>query len=157
MPPGAPAAMPRLRDPAPENARMILRRYGNSVQSVEVNFDSKALTEVGFRRDRAFSMPAEEFEATHTLVGSHDLATRAEGSVHDEAEQALLDDLEARLRELEQGLGEDEVLLVLSEQGVDYPKTRSEMKNVIVEGENRLYFYVGVDPPLRVGIYRRSG
>ena len=87
---------------------MILRRYGRSVQSVEPNFDSKALTEIGFRRNQALTIP-----------------------------------------------GDDEYLLVMSEQGVDYPKTRSEQKNVIVEGENRLYFYVGVDPPLRIGRYRR--
>ena len=135
---------------------MILRRYGRSMQSVEPNFDSKALTEIGFRRDNAFSLPTEEFEAGYAQVESHDLAARAEGSVHDEVEQALLADLRGQLEARARALGEGEVLVVLSEQGVDYPKTRSEQKNVIVEGENRLYFYLSVDPPLRVGRFRRS-
>jgi hypothetical protein len=135
---------------------MILRRYGRSMQSVEPNFDSKALTEVGFRRDHASSIPVEEFEAEYRQVDTHELSARTEGGVHDEVESALLADLVGQLEALEGALGEAEVLVLLNEQGVDYPKTRSEQKNVIVEGENRLYFYVSVDPPLRIGRFSRS-
>ena len=135
---------------------MILKRYGSSLQSVEPNFDSKAMTEIGFRRDHRFSVPVEEFEASHTLVASHEISARTEGSVHDETEQKLLAELGSQLQALAEALGEGEVLVVTSEQGIDYPKTRSEQKNVIVEGENRLYFYVSLDPPLRIGRYRRS-
>jgi len=133
---------------------MILRRYGNSVQSVETHFESKALTEIGFRRDHRFAVPAEEFAESYELVETHDLTASAEGSVQDETEQSLLRDLEEQLAGIEAGLGEGEVLLVESEQGTDYPKTRSEQKNVIVDGENRLHFRIRVDPPLRIGRYR---
>lgn len=135
---------------------MILRRYGSHVHSVDLNFDSKALTEIGFRRDHGFSIPTSEFEERYGLVQSHEVTALSEGPVHDEAEQALLRDMESQVRALEAGLGEGEVLLVQSEQGVDYPKTRTEQKNLLVEGENRLYFYVRVEPPLRVGRYRQG-
>lgn len=134
---------------------MILRRYGETLESVETDFDPNALNEIAFRRDRAFSVPTEAFHATHERVEEHELTSEAEGHVHSEAEQALLDGLEAKLRELEAGLGEGEVLLVESKAGVDYPKTRGRQKKIVVEGENKLYFYASVDPPLRVGTYRR--
>jgi len=40
---------------------MILLRYGTTIQSVEPNFDSKAFTEIGFRRDRGYSSLASDF------------------------------------------------------------------------------------------------
>ena len=40
---------------------MILRRYGTSYQSVDLNFDSKALNEVGFRRNHERSIAVEDF------------------------------------------------------------------------------------------------
>ena len=103
---------------------MILRRYGNSVQSVVPNFESKALTEISFRRNHGTSHPAEEeFLAADERVRGHDLAVQADGYVQDEAEQSLLADLEGRLGRFEEELSTDEVLLVESEQGTDYPKT----------------------------------
>lgn len=130
---------------------MILRRYGDSVQSVVLNFDSRALTEVGFRRDHRISYPAEVFFGTHERVHAHELVVTAEGYVQDEVEQMLLADLEVRVLEL----SEDEVLLVESEQGVDYPKTRTVQKTVVHEGDNRLHFSITVHPPLRMGAYRK--
>ena len=47
---------------------MLLRRYGSRLQSVELNFDSKALNEIGFRRDHAVALDPDEFLATHTRV-----------------------------------------------------------------------------------------
>ena len=132
---------------------MILRRYGDSVQSVALNFDSRALTEIGFRRDHRISHPAEVFFGTHERVHGHELAVTAEGYVQDEVEQLLLADLQVRVLGLE--LSEDEVLLVESEQGVDYPKTRTVQKTVVHEGENRLHFSITVPPPLRMGAYRK--
>ena len=88
---------------------MILRRYGNSVQSVAPNFDSRALTEIGVRRDHKISHPAEVFFATHERVHGHELAVTAEGYVQDEVEQLLLADLEGRVLGLEQELSEDGV------------------------------------------------
>ena len=35
---------------------MILKQYGTTYQSVETNFNPRALTEIAFRRDRAFSI-----------------------------------------------------------------------------------------------------
>lgn len=136
---------------------MIYKRYGSSFHSVEADFDSNALNEVTFRRDREDSIPAEEFEASYEEVSGHEISATGEGDVQGEAEQRLLDDMLEQLREIEDGLGPDEVMVVESEQGTDWPKTRQEQKNVIVEGENRLYFYVRVEPPLRVGVYRKGG
>ena len=85
----------------------------------------------------------------------HDLAVQADGYVQDEAEQSLLADLEGRLGRFEEELSTDEVLLVESEQGTDYPKTHTQQKTVVHEGENRLYFTITVHPPLRVGLYHK--
>lgn len=135
---------------------MILKRYGDSMQSVELNFDSKALTEIGFRRDRELAVPIADFEGTYEQVESHELAAQTEGYVQDEVEKALLQALEEQIRALEASLSEDEVLVVLSEQGVDYPKTRTEQKTVVEEGENRLYFFLRVQPPLRIARWRKG-
>jgi hypothetical protein len=136
---------------------MILRRYGNALHSVELNFDSKALTEIGFRRDRVFSLDAEELARAYTLAESYELTESEEGDVQDEVEQRMLAVLERRIREIETGLGEGELLVVESEQGVDYPKTRTDQKTIVVEGENRLHFTIRVAPPLRLGRYRKVG
>jgi hypothetical protein len=135
---------------------MILRRYGTTVHRVDLEFNSKALTEIGFRRDRSHSMATEEFESTYTPVSSHELTAEAEGDVQDHVEQGMLDDLEAQIQSVVERLREGEILFVQSEQGRDYPKTRTRTKNVIVEGENRLYFYASIDPPLRVGVCRKG-
>jgi hypothetical protein len=133
---------------------MILRRYGKNVQSVEANFDSKALTEIGFRRDREVSIEDDRFTEGHERVSEHSLTAEAEGDVQDEVESVMLDNLLTQLTDLEANLGEGEVLFIESEKGQDYPKTKTRQKNVVVEGENRLYFYSSLAPPLRVGVYR---
>jgi hypothetical protein len=135
---------------------MILKQYGTTFQSVEPNFNSRALTEIGFRRDRTFSIPVEEFEASYEKVEEHALTAETEGEVHDAAEEALMVALEENLQALLGRLGEGEVLVVESREGEDHAKTRNTKKNVIVDGENRLYFYCKVDPPLRVGVYRKG-
>lgn len=135
---------------------MILKQYGNSYQSVEANFNSRALTEIGFRRDRVFSVSAEEFDATYEKVEERAFAPESEGAVHDHAEEELLRRLEDGVREALAGLGDGEILVVESREGEDYPKTRDKKKNVVVDGENRLYFYWRVDPPLRLGVYRKK-
>ena len=136
---------------------MILRRYGDSVQSVVVNFDSRALTEIGFRRDHGDTHPVEAFFATHERVRGHELSVTTEGYVQDEVEHQLLVDLERQMLELEKALSEDELHLVESEQGVDYPKTRTVQKTVVQEAENRLHFTITVKPPLRLGTFRNVG
>ena len=136
---------------------MILRRYGTSFQSVDLNFDSKALTEIGFRKNHDRSEPADDFTAGWERVGGHELAATQEGSVQDEVEQKLLKDLEAQIRKLEGELGPDDVLVVESEQGTDYPKTRTQTRTIVVGSENQLHFTTTVHPPLRVAIYRKRG
>lgn len=136
---------------------MILKQYGTSYQSVEPNFNSRALTEVGFRRDRVFSISSEEFDATYEKVEEKAFSPESEGDVHDHAEEDLLRTLEDGVKEALAALGDGEVLLVESREGADYPKTRDRKKNVVVDGENRLYFYWRIDPPLRLGVYRKKG
>jgi hypothetical protein len=132
---------------------VILRRYGTTIQSVVTNFDSKAFTEIGFRREEQFAS-YDDFLSNYERVSEHALVAESEGNVQDEVESALLEDLLAQLGELNAGLGEREYLLVESEQGRDYPKTRTRQKNVVVDGENRLRFYATVDPPLAVAVFR---
>ncbi|MDX1568011.1 MAG: hypothetical protein R3223_09430 [Longimicrobiales bacterium] len=134
---------------------MILRRYGSTVQSVDLNFDARAISEVGFRRDHSFSLAAEEFEEGYEKVEERELTATAESSVQDEGETALLDELEERVRSLEEELGDDQVLVV-ENTAEDYPKTRDKKKEVVVEGKNRLRFSWRIEPPLRLGIYRRK-
>jgi hypothetical protein len=134
---------------------MIFRRYGGSVQSVAIDFDSKALTEIRFRKDNEVSHDAEEV-ARWQRVRGHELDGKAEGWVQDEVEQKLLADLESQLRRIEKDLGPDELLVVESEPGTDYPKTVTQQKTVAVEGENKFHFTSTVRPPLRVGVYRTA-
>ena len=74
--------------------------------------------------------------------------------MQDAVESAMLELLLAQLLEIERDLAENEFVLVESEQGTDYPKTRTRQKNVVVEGENRLHFYSSVSPPLKVAVFR---
>ena len=133
---------------------MILRRYGTTIQSVEVNFDSKAFTEIGFRRVHAFSPSAEDFLAGHERISRHLLEAESEGDVQDEVESVMLQRLLDHLLKIDGDLAEDEFVLVESEPGQDYPRTRTQQKNVVVDGENRLYFYSSVSPPLKVAVFR---
>ena len=133
---------------------MILRRYGTTIQSVEPNFDSKAFTEIAFVRDHQVSTPGDEFFQAHEKLSEHGLTAQAEGDVQDEVESVMLDDLLAQLSGLHESLEESQVLFIESKQGNDYPKTKTRQKNIVVEGENRLYFYSSIDLPLRVGVYR---
>lgn len=133
---------------------MLLRRYGTTIQTVEPDFDPRALTEIGFRRDRKHSFSAEEFEAGFEKQGELEIAAESHAAVQMEAEQELLDRVRGRLDAAIDELAEGHVLLVESEAGNDWPKTREKRENVIVEGENRFHFHWWVEPPLRVGIYR---
>lgn len=135
---------------------MILKQYGTSYHSVETNFNSRALTEIAFRRDRVFSVPTEEFDTAYEKVEEKAFSPETEGDVHDHAEEALLTALEDGVKAALAGLKEGEVLLVESREGEDYPKTRDKKKNVVVDGENRFYFFWRIEPPLRLGLYRKK-
>lgn len=136
---------------------MIVRQYGMSIESVEIAFDSNALNEITFRKSQGFSMSDDEFLSGYVPVQEYSLSSDTEGHVHRETERALLDGLQAQIREIEDVLGEGEVLMVASRQAVDYPKTRGRQENVVVDGENKLYFNASVDSPLRMVVrYRKS-
>ena len=135
---------------------MLLRRYGTSYQSVDLNFDSKALNEVGFRRNHEYSIAVEDFDGSYTLGATHELQAEAEGDVQDHTEQQLLDRLQEQIEALLAGLSDGEVLVFENGQGHDYPKTRQQTANVIVEGENRLHFTYTIAPLLRMAVYRPS-
>lgn len=132
---------------------MILKRYGTRLHSVRPDFDSRALTEIGFRRDRRLSLGAADFEEEYEAVETVELSADADGPVHDRAEQKLLRNLEQALLRVEADAGEG-LVVIESAQGVDYPKTRDRKQNQIREGRNRLYFHWTVDPPLRVSVFR---
>ena len=136
---------------------MIFRRYGTSYQSVDMDFDATALNDVAFRRNRKQAIPVDEFESSRERADTVELVAEAEGQVQHETKQVLLDRLEARVEELHRRLGEGWVLVVENEQGHDYPKTRQRTKNIVEEGENRLYFEYSIDPPLRVSLRQPSG
>lgn len=135
---------------------MILRRYGNRVQSVRPNFDGLAITEIGFQRDHELSLDADEFAARYERVGSHELTATAEGDVQREVEDAMLAELRGQLETIESGLDADIVLLV-ENAGTDAAKPRGRQTTHVVADENRYHFAYSVDPPLRVGVYRRRG
>lgn len=134
---------------------MIVRQYGTKVQSVEPNFDAHAMTEIGFRRDNEWSMPTEAFFSEYEKVESHELTAAAEGEVQNEVEDNLLHSLREQLLAVAASVG-DGVLLIESEQGKDYPKTKHTQTTQMVAGANRLFFRFTVEPPLRVAVYRRK-
>jgi hypothetical protein len=135
---------------------MILRLYGTSVQSVEPDFDAHALTEIAFRRTGELSIPVDEFTQEYERVREEQLTARSEGAVKDEAEQQLLASLLDQLDHIRSGLGASEVVLIENERGQDDPKTRDRTSTSEEPGAGRLYFHWHVDPPLRLGIYRKK-
>lgn len=132
---------------------MIFKLYGTAYQSVDVNFDAKAMNEVGFRRNREVSFPADALDSKYEQVEVRELTSDAEGDVQTETEQAMLDDLAAALNDAVADLPEGGVAVVENESGHDYPKPRQEIKNIVVEGENRLRFEYTISPALRVALY----
>ena len=135
---------------------MIVRRYGKWYHSVQPNFNPTAMTEIGFQRDRAFSIAAAELEGDYRELASGELDADASADVQRDAERTLLADLEGKLRAWAARL-EPGQLLVVKNGRSDWPKTRERREAVIVAGENRFHFHWWVDPPLRVGIYGKGG
>ena len=134
---------------------MIAKKYGTKIHTVQPNFDARAMNEIGFTRDHDWSMDTKEFLETYEQTETHDLTAGAEGEVQGDAEETLLRSLQDQLLAVSRGAGDDSVVLVLSEQGVDYPKTRHTQTTRVVEGANRLYFRFTIEPPLRVAVYRK--
>ena len=134
------------------------RLYGNTYQSVTFEFEGKALTEVGFRRDRERSLTPEALETEYELIETVLLTSEASGDVQSETEQLLLDRLLDKGRAAAERLPEGGISIVENERGGgDQPKPRQKISNVIVEGENKLHFDYHIDPPLRISLYRPKG
>jgi len=136
---------------------MIVRRYGSKLLSVRPNFDSRAMTEIGFTRDGELQTTTEEFDASHEKVSERALTAEAEGDVQGEVEDALLASLSEQLAKAEAEAGDGEVLLIENQPGTDHPKTVGTQVTTVEAGANRLRFGFTVDPPLRVSVYRRRG
>ena len=134
---------------------MIFRKYGHTYHSVTPNFDSRAMTEVGFQKSGVESLPTAEFEEKYERADGRELVAVAEGDVQDQVEQEMLTSLQDQLLELERSAGDGAVVVIESEQGRDHPKTREKQTTKVVGSDNRLYFQWTIDPPLRVGIYRQ--
>ena len=134
---------------------MILRKYGKSYHSVTPNFDSRAMTEIGFQKSGEQSIEVPEFEAGYERVDGRELTAVAEGTVQDQVEKDMLEALRKQLLDLEQGLDGNAVLVIESEQGKDYPKTREKTTTTVVGNENKLHFQRYIEPPLRVAVYRK--
>lgn len=134
---------------------MILRTYGNTVEAVEIAFNAVAFDSIGFRRNHQLSMSTEDFEAAYERARGHELSVEAEGDVQVEVERELLEKLEAQLLAVDGQLDEGEVILIENHRGVAQPRTREKKGSVVVEGENRLHFKWWIDPPLKIGVYRK--
>lgn len=133
---------------------MILRRYGKNYLSVTPNFDSRAMTEIGFMRNGELTVEADEFGDRYELVENRELKPTTTGDVQGEVEEALLKELGDELAAIESGLGNGQVVVIENEQGVDHPKTRGRQSTDSSGPHTRLSFEFTVDPPLRIGIYR---
>lgn len=132
---------------------MILRRYGRWYHSVRPNFNPAAMTEIGFQRDRAFSVSADDFAGGYTVVTKDEVSAEADGDVQRHAERELLAKLERVLEDRVAALEPGQVMVVQNERN-DWPRTRERREGVIVEGENRFRFHWWADPPLRLAVYR---
>jgi hypothetical protein len=133
---------------------MILKKYGNTYHSVTPNFDSRAMTEVGFQKSGEQSLTAAELEEQYQAAETRELTASAEGDVQDVVEKKLLESLRSQLVEFERALDGGALLVIASEPGKDYPKSREKTTSKLVGHDNRLHFQRSIDPPLRVAVYR---
>lgn len=133
---------------------MILQRRGDKVVSVVPNFNSRALTEIVFRPEGAFSEPVTGFDAQIYRERTVSLHGEADDAVQATAESAALDQLLSALLALEKSLAPGAFLFIESASPDDWPKTRERRQDVVIAGENRFHFHWRIDPPLRVSVCR---
>lgn len=136
---------------------MLLRQYGTKISSVDPNFDPHALTDVAFVRTNDFSMSTEEFESAYERVDGREITAEVAGDVKVEVKRGMLEEILEQLRDVERSAGEEHVVLVENDRRKDHPKTRDETTTKVIAGQNRLHFVYTIDPPIRVGVYRRKG
>src|SRR5918996_6577447 len=124
---------------------MILRRYGNTIHSVTPNFDSRAMTEIGFTRDGQMTVPANEFVETYERLDGRELTAEASGDVQGDVEDGVLASPREQLDGPHREVGEERVLLIENQMGKDQAKTRGSQTTKVVENANRLYFQYTID------------
>lgn len=135
---------------------MIYRRYGTAYQSVDIDFDAKALNDIGFRRNRVSVIRVDEFDGAYAPIKTLELAAEAEGFVQYETKQVLLDRLREQLEGAVADLPDGGIVVVDNEAGHDYPKTRQDTRSAVEVGQNRLHFVYSMSPALRITLYRRG-
>ncbi|HEY0304322.1 MAG TPA: hypothetical protein VGC44_05080 [Longimicrobiales bacterium] len=113
------------------------------------------MTEIGFQKSGVQTLEVPEFEAAYERLEGRELTAVAEGTVQDQVEKDMLEALRKQLVDLEEGLDDNDVVVIESEQGKDYPKTREKTTNAVVGNENKLHFQRYIEPPLRVAVYRK--
>lgn len=133
---------------------MVLKRYGRAYHSVEPNFNPAGITEIGFQRDRAFTVAADEFDEAYERVAVDELRAEAEGPVQRQAEKVLLHNLEEALAKRVDELDDGQLLVVVNSAS-DWPKTRVQREVVQDDLHNQFNFRWWIDPPLKVAVYRR--
>ncbi len=116
------------------------------------NFDPRALTEVGFRRDGRSSLSVEQMTEGYEEVHRRELRAQATGSNLHDAEQRVVREMEAQVLEMVAGLGPEEVLVIDNKPGVDHPKSHHERTNSVEGGWG---YRVWVEPPLKMNVLRR--
>jgi hypothetical protein len=134
---------------------MLVRRYGSTIQTVEPNFDAKAMTEIGFRRIDGFHMPVDDFEKEYQRIGEYLISGKSDAATQKDAEESLLAELLQQIGVLQRGLADGDVLLFENEPGKDFPRLHEQQKGVLVDGQNKIHFFWHVDPPIRLGHRRR--
>ncbi len=130
---------------------MIIRRYGNRFQSVSLDFDPAAMTEVGFRRDGSQEWDAEEFLAGHEMIREVEIIAEASDAVQEAAERVMLANLEQKVNDVLATLEEGQFLSIESKTGVDYPRTRYYRPTT----GDREFTYT-LDKPLRLGVWAKK-
>ena len=133
---------------------MILKRYGKAYHSVQPNFNPAGITEIGFQRDRAFTMAADDFDEAYERAAVDELRAEAEGAVQRQAEEVLLRNLEEVLARRVGKLDDDQLLVVVNGAN-DWPKTREKREVVQEDLHNRFRFRWWIDPPLKVAVCRK--
>jgi hypothetical protein len=113
------------------------------------------MTEIGFQKTGEEPLEVSEFEGAHERVEGRELTAVAEGAVQDQVEKDMLASLQKQLLDLEESLDGSSVVVIESEQGKDYPKTREKTTTTVVGNENKLHFQRYIEPPLRVAVYRK--
>ncbi|MBI71728.1 MAG: hypothetical protein CME29_08400 [Gemmatimonadetes bacterium] len=118
-----------------------------------MNFSANAFREISFLRTDDWESPLDDFHKKFTAFADHSLTAQTEGFVHSEVERELLLKLAENVRVLEDQLASEEVLLIDENYDLQSPKTKTIEKRILVNDEQKLYFYCSVYPSLRLVVF----